>query len=236
MSDVKLLRSYIKNFLFESLEAPEITSIACLKDDSTVNTQIVLFKFDTLYREMSKSRGSKSFIDFIYSAFEKSVVGYGSFGPPEKGEAMGAWEVYNAAGAGYGKIIYGVGYALSPSGLLVPDRQTVSPSASKSWRKAAGERKKYKLDDFPPDNRTEDSFDDAELHKEPGSDHLNYAYAAVGWEKTMVKKLFRMGDAAVEEVFQVLDGKLTRDVIKKIFVKIGQEFFVSSYKKSVDFS
>lgn len=48
-----------------------------------------------------------------------------------------SWEVKTSWGPGIGRIVYGLAFALTPKGRLMPDRDMVSDSAGESWRKAS---------------------------------------------------------------------------------------------------
>ena len=117
------------------------------------------------------------------------VRGYIQISKPDK-KCNGAWEVTSAWGPGIGKTIYGLGFALSPTGILMPDRLGVLPPAVGGWKKQSNRNMKA-LDNHkhPPDgtdpfhdeHHTEDPSDDCRMNKD-GIDFLNYSYEAQGWE------------------------------------------------------
>ena len=96
------------------------------------------------------------------------VKGYASFQKTEN-ECNDAWEVSSIAGMGYGKLLYGLGYSLVPTGRLMPDRTFSSPLTKSAWRKQVGKLKSYPLDDFfaPKEKKLtpNDPSDDCKLQK-----------------------------------------------------------------------
>lgn len=232
---IKLLREYIRNILLEG-GAPDSSGVAAIQDNSSENTVVILFRYDILYKELNKSRTVDLSI-FLANALQKCVVAFGSFGMPEEGKAFGSWQVYNAAGEGYGKILYGMGYALSPSGLLMPDRLSVSPKAANAWYKASQDKKRkaYKLDNLPPNNKTKTTVDDSVLLNKPDKEYLDYAYGEAGWEESMTKKILRLGDAAIEEVVSMSNGNLNHDMVKNIIIEIGKEVFIQNIHHQGDY-
>ena len=78
---------------------------------------------------------------------------------PAKGPCNGAWEVKLSAGPGRGKLVYSMGYYLSPNGALISDRQSLSLPAQGAWKKASKKGKGKPLDDIT-DPKTADPSDD----------------------------------------------------------------------------
>jgi len=108
-----------------------------------------------------------------------------------------------AAGPGFGKEIYGLAYALSPNGLLAPDRGTVSNDATLAWKNAAAKgRARHKFDDWKL-KETPPLEDDCKMHTDPDKEHLNYAYEAEGWEKGLLKYLSAQHDATLDELTDI---------------------------------
>lgn len=168
----------------------------------------------------------------------KDVVrGFIEVGPPQldgvRGRCHDAWMVYRAAGPGYGKIVYGVGYALSPSGRLMSDRGSVSNSAIEGWRKqSVGGRKRLRLDDVDHNHKkpgneyhTEDPEDDCEVFTVfSQTEPLNYAYTARREEHSILDQLRR----AHEEVMSAFDFEISQRVSDLIFAG-GERFFFEKY-------
>ena len=118
------------------------------------------------------------------------------------GNCNGAWVVTNAAtsGKGYGKALYGLGYALSPSGALVSDRYNVSSSAQAAWYKASRHRgrPRMKLDNIRIPE-TPPLEDDCVIHPDDAS-YLNYSYEREGWEVGHLRVLQAAHKEAMEEI------------------------------------
>jgi hypothetical protein len=104
---------------------------------------------------------------------------------------------------GPGKLVYGLAYALSPSGLITPDRSNVSLAASSAWKNYAeryatsNPENMLPLDDadHPPtgtnkhhdQHHTEDPQDDC--YTSHAEDHLNAAYRSPGGETALLDRL-----------------------------------------------
>jgi len=222
----KLLREYIRAILTEA--APDESGLGALVKQSGEEIEVVLFKYDALYAAMSKRKPDEDVFNFLKGNIFSSIVGYGVFSKPTKGEAHGAYEVTHAAAPGLGKVLYGIGYGVSPSGLLMPDRHAVSMDADQAWKRASRDRKSLKLDDLPPNNKTKNPEDDAELHDVPGKEHLDYAYQSQGWERSMTNKLISKGETALKE----LSDDVNRDanVLRHVFMSGGKQFFSDQYR------
>ena len=141
-----------------------------------------------------------------------------------------AWEVTTSAGPGYGKLIYGVGFALAPNGRLMPDRMSVSSSASAGWaRQFNSPRKKFKLDNYE-DPQTIPPEDDCPVHNETDDDdslaHLDYAYEAEGWELSLLNQLQSSHDT--------FTSNLTSDQLKLINSRLPEAItpFFNKYYNS----
>jgi hypothetical protein len=114
--------------------------------------------------------------------------------PP--GPCDDAWQARYTVGPGLGKLVYGLGYALSPSGKLMASREKggageakVTASAQGGWAKAFQKKDRIgrRLDDIelPQDQRLtpDDPTDDCILQDPKGEDNpINYSYKAEGWE------------------------------------------------------
>ena len=132
---------------------------------------------------------------------------------------LGAYEISTIAGRG--KLVYGLAYALSPNGMIISDRYSMSPEALGAWKNMAdkGTRSRKPLDNVK-NPRTEDPSDDCTWRKE---EYLNYAYESEGWEKGMLSSL-----RAAHKNFVI-----TLDVPQKDFENVitiaGGLFFDYSY-------
>jgi hypothetical protein len=110
---------------------------------------------------------------------------------PAENPCWGAYEVKISAGPGLGKLVYGVGYAMSPSRILIPDRKLVSDKAREAWGKvyAKPQVKKFHLDNKNV-RRTPEPEDDCEVHNpDDPNNPLNYAYKGSGEEMALLGTL-----------------------------------------------
>lgn len=121
--------------------------------------------------------------------------------PP--GPCDDAWQTRYTVGPGLGKLVYGLGYALSPSGKLMASREKgrageakVTASAQGGWAKAFQKKDRIgrRLDDIelPQDRRLtpDDPTDDCVLQDPKGEDNpINYSYKAEGWETGALRSL-----------------------------------------------
>lgn len=167
------------------------------------------------------------------------IVGHITIKKPEE-PCAGAWEVILAAGEDYGKILYGLGYAISPSGILMSDRSTVSQKAYGGWKKQSGKRNAIELDDIAAplkyQKTPDDPSDDCSIHGSKYSDDddcgnrdpmpLNYAYEAQGWEKGMLKSLKE------EHMFLLLQLRkfdIEREELERALASASFQFFRSRF-------
>jgi hypothetical protein len=169
MNEKKILKTYIKSVLRENAIAVSNDELAAFisddygEDEEGIISAIIyhpmaiLENLETLvsmtnYVEISNWLANncvKGFIEILESAKDAGL-----------GPCYDSAVVNRSAGPGYGKVVYGVGYALSPSGKLAPDRENVSNKAKESWGKAfASSRERVQLDDFIHD------------HGEPGNEY-----------------------------------------------------------------
>jgi hypothetical protein len=107
---------------------------------------------------------------FLHDEDDEGIVkGYARFKQPDH-PCNGAWEVTSIAGRGLGKLLYGLGYELTPNGRLMPDRMYTSGEARSAWSGAAGKGLKgFPLDDAgaPVDKQLtpDEPEDDCEVQK-----------------------------------------------------------------------
>jgi hypothetical protein len=142
------------------------------------------------------------------------------------GQCYDAWQVVSARGAGYGREIYGLAYALSPSRRLVSDRIYVSEDAIDGWRKASSKRKALPLDDYkhehddPNEYHTEDPYDDCKVYRGAGMEHLNFAYEANGSEDALLASLTASHARAMARV----DPQFMEEFESRIFNNFNRAF------------
>jgi hypothetical protein len=144
----------------------------------------------------------------------------------------GAWEIkYSAVkNKGDGGLIYGVAFAMSPKGILTPDRHQVSYRAQDGWLKQASRGGKPFDDFYAPRSKKltpNDTSDDCTMHvedfEEDGCvdghidvDSLNRSYESEGWETQLFDKM----RATHEEVLQQTPSELAN----KIFASMEKSF------------
>ena len=130
--------------------------------------------------------------------------------------------------AGPGKLMYGLAYALSPSGLLISDRDSMTPQAVGAWKNMAakGGRDRKKLDDVGAPE-TPEPIDDCEVLKD---DFLNYAYKEEGWEDGVLRSLQAEHDRLVNRVTK--GGELTKADLERIITQAGFAYFQRRYREA----
>lgn len=170
-------------------------------------------------------------IDLSDAFYNNNVSrGYIRITRPDK-PCNGAWEVTSAWGPGIGKTVYGLGFALSPTGLLMPDRLGVLPPAVAGWKKQSG-RTMMALDNhkhppagtdpFHDAHHTADPNDDCRMNKD-GIDFLNYSYAAQGWEKGML-------DSMVARHEETMTGVSSPEAVEDALFDSAHRKFVEAVK------
>ena len=189
----------LRRIIREALDASGGFAAAVRRADDQAS--VVVYSQDDLLTALAAEP------DDMGEAFYKRAVirGYIQIAKPDQIAKLDkscndAWEVHSVWGPGIGEMIYNLGFALSPTGLLMPDRLGVSPRAVARWEKEGGRRVMKPLDDFkhPPVNperknfhdrhHTDDPSDDCRMNKD-GIDILNYSYEAQGGEKDMLNSM-----------------------------------------------
>ncbi len=164
----------------------------------------------------------------------KAVIGIES--PPDNAPCAGAWQISHIAGPGYGKIIYGLGYALSPMNKIMATRSQdssgkpkITSSAMSSWEKTfKSQRGRIRLDDIDaprekkitPDDETDDCF----LHDPNSAENpVNFAYELQGWEITMKDRMLKEDKVTVN----LIEKKFGPDAIQEFrrLLQEGSDFF-----------
>lgn len=233
-----LIERVYKRLLIES-GAPSIEGLAALVAEAEGGgIAAVIYRPSTLFSFLKKD------LKNVKDAADESVVAYVAIAPPP-GPCHGAWEVKTTAGHGYAKVLYGLGYAMSPNGLLMPDRKDVSPAAYKAWSKVKlSGRESLPLDDMslPKNKRNtpDDTSDDCKVHKANDGDcrgrdpePLNSAYKEEGWEGQMMEKLQSSHSAAMKVVALL---KADSNEVENDLIDSGAEFFVGKYGKEMSVS
>ena len=132
--------------------------------------------------------------------------------------------------AGPGKLMYGIAYALSPSGLLISDRDSMTSDAVSAWKRMStkGTRGRKKLDNVFPPHATPETEDDCLLLPD---EFLNYAYESEGWEKETLQSLQVEHERLVKRL--TTGGKLSKLHIELAISSAGFAYFQTQYKAAL---
>ena len=95
------------------------------------------------------------------------------------GPCAGAWEVTGSAGPKYGKLVYAMGYYMSPTGKLIPDRFSLSRDAVLAWSKV-DKSSSIPLDDKTHPRPGREPFHDLHHTEDPSDDCLIYTTGGSG--------------------------------------------------------
>lgn len=137
-----------------------------------------------------------------------AIVGFVNISAPRGAPCRGAWQIRGITGPG--KIVYSLAYALSPTGIVVPDRSNVSQDASDAWMRYAAKNPKnvLPLDDADHPKRGTDPYHDAHHTEDPSDDcftshtedHLNAAYRGPGGETALLDRLVDAHEALMKKM------------------------------------
>ena len=225
-----IIESVLRRLLKED-GAPTTTEglAAYVVINSSIN--IVVYKYAALNLCLKKNY-------FNAKAIEESIVAFISLESARSlgvGPSRDGWVVKSSVGPGYGQLIYGLAYAASPSGIIVPDRDYVSDSAFSSWTKAFAKGRHEPLDDI--DNpQTPDPNDDSKFHTKTDIDCkkgrdpkvLNYAYHGEGWEKEMLRSLSSKHDSMIKSIDSLY---ITKAEIERVLLSGGNSYFLDTIYK-----
>lgn len=184
--------------------------------------------------------GESSYIKdrfMLADVLQDAIIGYIEVGPPQW-PCQGAWEVRYAAGPGFGKLVYGIGYALSPNNRLVPDRKVVSNDAYKAWSKVAAGGKGMPLDNFA-DPQTSDKGDDCRLHQRTDDDcakaggrdpsPINAAYDGGSWTRSVLASLKEKHAATMKQIEDLGGSPESAGLVEEALREAGERFFWDNY-------
>jgi hypothetical protein len=166
------------------------------------------------------------------------LKGYASFNQTDN-PCNDAWQVSSIAGIGYGKLLYGLGYSLVPSGRLMPDRHFSSKRAVNAWTKSSGKMKGYPLDDVenPKTSKKEDDCEVQVSTSKGGPDPvLDVAYEGPKVDPTSMMSLHRK---TVQELMYVLNDisdelmgpEEVENVLGDMLRKASTKYFTSEFGK-----
>jgi hypothetical protein len=142
----------------------------------------------------------------------------------------GAWEVLLSAvkNKGDGGIIYGLAYALSPTGILVADRTGVSKSAQRGWSTMKQQKGGTALDSAA-NPKTSDPGDDCDLHSTKDGceghldlDSLNRSYESEGWEPPLLAKLQTNHDQTFSQLTPTQQQNITKTFEEITYIFFGR--------------
>ena len=170
-----------------TLDSVNTTGMAAIVDETGSSKIAVVYKVDAI--EALEDMGV---VD------PNAIVGFVKIAPPRGAPCRGAWQV--KAIVGPGKLVYGLAYAMSPTGIIVPDRSEVSDSASDAWKGYAAKtdpKNILPLDDADHPKRGTDKHHDKHHTDDPqddcytahSEDHLNAAYRGPGGESELIDRL-----------------------------------------------
>jgi hypothetical protein len=152
--------------------------------------------------------------------FTSTVIkGFVRIHTPSPGTGCGdASTVTNIAGPGV--LLYQLAFALSPNGIITPDREEVSTSARRSLKGIVGNLKTARPGD-PPTPGTKIPFDDPDCINH-GDPDLDAAYVAQGNEVNILNGL-----AAVHDDFVSTLDPGQRKVLEKSLLDFSWFFFMN---------
>lgn len=159
----------------------------------------------------------------------------------------GAWQVAQSAvkHGGDGGIIYDVAFALSPTGKLIPDRYSVSPSAKDGWKQQR-DRHSATLDDVgghvsavdPTVKKkhpfhTADPSDDCEVYGKENEWYLDRSYEARGHETGVLNHLKAEHERVLQDLGKGVDSWLATSRKKNLIQALEDmsgPFFLTHYE------
>lgn len=235
---ITLLREVVSMILRENQDD---TSLGFYRSRNSGMILGVTYDVDSVKTVCDSARGD---IQDLESTFRRemyySIIGMIRIEKPLH-PCNGAWEVKNSAGPGQGKLVYAMGYFLSPSGKLIADRFSVSRKAQNSWKRVRKKSEGEPLDDI--DNRkTPPESDDCVVWTVTGKD-VEHPYLEDGLkdEETAdaLNRSYEMGtmgydfvtmEKRSEEFLKYLPFRAQR--IDQIIDDCAQEFFQKHYYES----
>jgi hypothetical protein len=150
MKETKIYEKILRRLLAESTNKSSNLGAAIKERGKTATA--ILYDTNSLIELLSgRQEDGKSLEDqpdIRAATLDKVIKGYIKIYNIDDGTCYNTTLVDTIAGPGFGKELYSLGYAMSPTGLLAPARNSVSPEATAAWKKAADRgRKRHKFDD-----------------------------------------------------------------------------------------
>jgi len=157
---MKIRLNELRRLIREALSAEQLALYVYDEQGRTPVKKVFLYSSREI---LSNIEGFKQ-EPFLYDEDSTGIVkGYARFQQPEN-PCNGAWEVTSIAGRGLGKILYGLGYSLTPNHRLMPDRHYTSGEAKKAWQGAASKGLRgIPLDNLSGTLTPDNEEDDCEL-------------------------------------------------------------------------
>lgn len=175
--------------------------LAVLTFNSQVGRTAILYDPADLVQNFEEilhpDQRTRFFEDYGVADILKGVVAIRKV-PEWNGKCYGAWQIDYIAGPGWGHILYPVAQALTPEGLLTPDRSSVSDDASSAWEKSLKLGRPRKKFDNMKDPKTPPTEDDCKI--DPERDHLNWAYGPKGGEAGLFDTLKGNHETAMSKI------------------------------------
>jgi hypothetical protein len=247
MKSGKYLRSFIRQVILESSGTPSADSLAVYlpelySDFATAiiyDTGALLQNLESLQKITFNNPNYLDRVFLIRDVFIEHILkGFLQAGKPleRDGKCNGAWQVFKSAGPGIGKILYSVGYALSPNGQLFPDRGSVSTDAQAAWGKVfGGSRRRKRFDDVKHqhdsinDYHTDDPNDDCKIYKGAEAMYLNHSFESEGWEASVLSQLKANHKETIGKIKQLAPDL---DDVEHLLNDARNDFFSKHYNSA----
>ena len=232
MRNQLLLRNYIRSILTEQAVS-KFSNVAGILKESESAKSVAFYDAEKLLRIISEG-------DSLESIATECAVGYIKIKEPTY-PCNKAWQISLTWGPGIGELIYGTGYALSPSNSLFPDRIGVSGKASAAWkgifnnrdakgikvtpmddiedhntRKPHDDLRKVYLNNMGFEDHTEDPTDDCRLftRKASAKELQNFGHLDFYYDASaVVGKYQAMFNAALNKHQEVMDRLSSEDFL-----------------------
>jgi hypothetical protein len=237
---MKTLRQYIRQIILESQEnVPTLGAFVYKHKDEICG---VIYDVTVARDNVEKIMNANSTEELNSFMIDQVIKGYVVVGPQILSRCDDSWMVYKSAGPGYGREVYGLGYSLSPTGKLSPDRESVSRSAQFGWAAQVGKRPSTQFDDMShshdmPGNEyhTDDTADDCQVYQH-GDDEifvppevLNRSYERVAQDSTLAKTMTMNHETFMKELPKPVYTEFTN-----MLPWFGRHFFRVNYRRELD--
>lgn len=202
---IKLLKEAIRLILEESQTSQEKIVIHSSETESGGELRAVAYDSNYITQKLEElkedpERLAREYPNIVYDSIKGMVDINPYWYRDSKQNCHKAAEIERSAGPGYGKLVYDMAYFMSQqtngSGLVIPDRDSLTDDAINFWKGASKRSKGKPLDNFNhPDpekdpfhaaNHTDDDSDDcktwdvgsqgANIPDQQTADLLNHAY------------------------------------------------------------